>query len=129
MDELDVLQEMTLLNNAEIDSIEQEIGHALPGIYRKLLIEEGFGSFDTREIYDPRRVSEIYEYHFEEPNDLFNCYFPFGCDNDTQVLWIVSVERDRAAAIWHETHPEDYVDEEWLPYEDWIAKYLDRAST
>ena len=106
--------------------MEQELGHKLPGLYRKLLVEEGFGSFGTREIYDPKRITEIYGCHFEDPKDLFNRYFPFGCDNETQELWIISVADERAATIWHETHPDDYLDEDWLPYEGWITKHLVR---
>ena len=117
---------MTPVSNTEIDAMEQELGHKLPGLYRKLLVEEGFGSFGTREIYDPKRITEIYGCHFEDPKDLFNRYFPFGCDNESQELWIISVADERAATIWHETHPDDYLDEDWLPYEGWITKHLVR---
>jgi N-acetylmuramoyl-L-alanine amidase len=35
---------MTTLTNAQIDDIERQLGVALPGLYRKLLIEVGFGT-------------------------------------------------------------------------------------
>lgn len=115
---------MTPVSNTEIDAMEQALGHKLPGLYRKLLVEEGFGTFGSREIYDPRRIPEIYGCHFDEPSDLFSRYFPFGCDNETQELWMISVSAETAATIWHETNPDDYPDEEWLPYEVWISTNL-----
>ncbi|MBB6563643.1 hypothetical protein HNP48_006367 [Acidovorax soli] len=29
----------------------------------------------------------------------------------------------RAAAIWHETHPESYPDERWLDWAQWLAQH------
>ena len=115
---------MTRVKNTEIDPIECEIGHKLPALYRKLLVEEGCGTFGNSEIYDPRCISEIYSHHFEDQNDLFIRYFPFGCNNETQEIWLILVHEEKAASIWHETHPDDYADEEWLDYEFWSLKHL-----
>ena len=124
---------MKKLTNSEISEIEIRIGIELPGLYRKLLVEVGYGEFretDTsfntkKEIYHPEKVRELYEPFFDDPNELFDPYFPFGCNNETQDLWIIEGKKEKAAAIPHETVPEDWVDEEWLSYEDWIRTTLD----
>jgi hypothetical protein len=117
-------KKMTRLSNSELDTIEQEIGYPIPGLYRKLLIAEGYGTFGSREIYDPRIIPERSGCHFEEPTDLFGRYFPFGCNNATQELWIIWIEEKKAATIYHETNSNDYGDEGWQAYDDWIAEYF-----
>ena len=36
---------------------------------------------------------------------------------------MIDAKSEMAASIWHETVPDDWPDEEWLSYEDWIMKY------
>jgi hypothetical protein len=118
---------MTPLANPEIDDIETQLGHRLPGLYRKLLVMEGYGELGAGAvIYHPAEVREQCEAIFDEPAQLFNPYFPFGYDSDVQELWVIDAATERAASIWHETHPDDWWEEEWLPYEVWVETYLDR---
>lgn len=116
---------MPPLSNSEIDVIETALGSPLPGLYRRLLAELGPGPVgENAEIYHPIIVRELYESFFDDPEQLFNSYFPFGCDNRKQELWVIDAATERAAAIWHETVPDDWPDEEWLPYESWVERYL-----
>ena len=114
---------METLTNFEIDEIESELGFELPGLYRKLLAEIGHGEYGDIEIYHPRAIHKLYEFHFEVPSDLFRVYFPFGCNNRTQEIWLIDPTKEVASTIWHETHPESYPDEIWLPYEQWILEH------
>ena len=116
---------MTKLDQNEIDQAEQSLGHKLPGLYHKLLVEIGYGILNPEaEVYHPAEVWELYEPFFEEPEQLFNPYFPFGNNPQTQEIWIIDGDGKRAASIWHETVPEDWPEEEWLTYEQWLQKYL-----
>lgn len=121
---------MTPLSNAEIDELETALDHRLPGLYRKLLVEVGFGTRGDLRIYHPSEIAQIYQYHFEDSADLFARWFPFGCDERRQEIWLIDPVTETAASIWHETHPDDYEDEDWLSYEDWIVRNLpdDRGS-
>ena len=116
---------MTQLENAEISAIEGELGHKLPGLYRKLLVEEGFGIVDGREIYDPRQIAVTYRRHFPNQEELFKRYFPIGCDHNRKELWMVLVDDEKAASISHKTSTDDYTSATWLSYEDWVSKRLD----
>ncbi|HEY1172678.1 MAG TPA: SMI1/KNR4 family protein [Verrucomicrobiae bacterium] len=124
---------MQRLTNETITEIEHTIGVSLPGLYRKLLIEIGHGKFDqkpecrwntAKEIYHPTAIRELYSSFFDNPSVLFSPYFPFGCDNQRQDLWIIDSSRELAACIAHSTHPDDWPEEEWLAFEDWIKKHL-----
>lgn len=118
---------MKKISNNEIDQIEKTHNFKLPGLFRKLLVEMGFGEFGvdkSKEIYHPNEIRELYESFFDEPEDLFNLYFPFGCDNKTQELWVIDIKQEKAASIWHETVPEDWDEEKWLTYEDWVIEFL-----
>ena len=118
---------MKKISNNKIDRIEKTHNFTLPGLYRKLLIEMGFGEFGvdkSKDIYHPSEIRELYESFFDDPEELFNIYFPFGCDNETQELWIIDVKQEKAASIWHETVPEDWEDESWLTYENWVINFL-----
>jgi len=118
---------MQPLSNLEIVDIERALGHKLPGLYHKLLFEIGPGRVgSTSEIYHPLAVRELYEPFFDEPGQLFNPYFPFGCQNKLQELWVIDAAQEKAASIWHETVPDDWHEEEWLPYESWIERYLEQ---
>ena len=117
---------MTPLTNPEIDEIEKSLGHKLPGLYRRLLFEMGPGPVGSHaEIYHPLVVRDLYEAFFDDPAQLFNPYFPIGCQNQTQELWVIDASIENAASIWHETIPDDWPDEEWLPYETWVERYLE----
>jgi hypothetical protein len=124
---------MQKLTNPEITEIEKSLGLTLPGLYRKLLVEIGFGSFGqksdskcntTREVYHPGEVRDLSSSFFTDPSALFHPYFPFGCDNDQQEWWIIDSVTERAASIWHETNPEDWAEEQWLEYDEWVVKFL-----
>lgn len=114
---------MQTLTNVAIDEIESELGFGLPRLYRKLLVEIGHGEFGDIEIYHPQEIHKLYEFHFDNPADLFSVYFPFGCNNRTQEICLINLLKDAAANVWHETHPESYPDERWLPYEQWILEH------
>lgn len=113
-------------SNPEIEAIAEELGRKLPGLYHRLLFEIGPGPFGRNaEIYHPLSVRKLFEPFFDDPNQLFSPFFPFGCQNVKQELWIIDAAAEAAASIWHETVPDDWPDEDWLPYEDWILRYLE----
>jgi len=109
---------------AEIDAAEADIGVRFPSFYRQLLIEVGQGRRGDHEIYHPSVVKELYEPFFDDPSQLFAPYFPFGCDNKLQEIWIIDADAGRAASIWHETVPEDWPEEQWLPCDEWRQRHL-----
>jgi len=112
---------MNRLSNLEIDALEKEMGAAMPGLFRKLLVEMGWGEFRHVEIYHPTQIRELYQFHFENEEDLFGKYFPFGCNNARQEIWLIRPADERAAVIWHETHSDDYDSEDWLDYAAWLV--------
>lgn len=125
---------MQQLSHDELNEIECALGVKLPGFYRELLTRIGHGRFGqkggtalntTREIYHPTAVRELYEPFFDDAGLLFAPYFPFGCNNETQELWIIDDSLKRAASIWHETVPDDWSEEEWLPFDVWELRFLD----
>ncbi|WP_395750925.1 hypothetical protein [Prosthecobacter sp.] len=117
---------MTTISNPEIDLIQSRMRVTIPGLYRKLLVELGYGRIDEdHEIYHPEQIREAWESFFDEPSDLFTIYFPFGFSPRLQEMWIIRPQDERVASIWHETVPDDWDEEKWLTYEDWIAKYFD----
>jgi hypothetical protein len=117
---------MPPLTNPEIESIEQALGYKLPGLYHRLLFEVGPGPLGSEaEIYHPQAVRELYKPFFDDPRQLFNPYFPFGCQNRKQELWVIDASSEKAASIWHEAVPDDWPNAEWLPYETWIERYLE----
>jgi hypothetical protein len=115
---------MPALSKSEIDLIEREIGATLPGLYRRLLSEFGPGEFGDLKIYHPIEIRRLYEPFFDDHRQLFNPYFPFGCHNGHQELWIIDASSERAATVWHETVPDDWGQEDWLSYDNWIQRYL-----
>src|SRR5262245_46312982 len=110
---------MPTMTPAEIDAAEAAVGVRLPNLYRQLLAEVGHGRNGDREIYHPATVRELYEPFFDHPAQLFAPYFPFGCDNRLQELWIIDASADLAASIWHETVPDDWLDEHWMECDVW----------
>jgi hypothetical protein len=80
----------------------------------------GHGDHDAGStIYHPLEIAEPYEFHFENDCDLFGRHFPIGCHQREQTIWLVDVGTGRVASIYHETHPDDYADEEWLDAQEW----------
>lgn len=125
---------MQTLTNEEITAIEARLGVRLPGLYHKLLVEEGHGSYGQRsdckwntakEIYHPEAVRTLYAGFFDCEALLFAPYFPFGCDHEKQVLWVIDSAKEKAASIWHETHPDDWSEERWVSYADWVTSTFD----
>jgi hypothetical protein len=122
---------MKKLSAEEIHKTEQELGVVLPTLYRTLLQEIGYGQLDrgrSREIYHPSQIAGIYEDVFDDPDWLFNIYFPFGSNERKQDIWVIDVRREKAATIWHESHPDDWCEMEWLPYEQWRETYLNNLA-
>ncbi len=116
---------MTSLTNPVIEEIERTLGHKLPGLYHRLLFELGPGPVSSDSaIYHPLEVCELYGSFFDDSR-LFNPYFPFGYQSQTQEMWVIDASAEKAASIWHETVPDDWPEEEWLPYEIWIERYLE----
>jgi hypothetical protein len=112
---------MTALTSAQIDAIEAAVGIRL-----RLLMEFGPGPVGgAAEIYHPSSVRDLCEPFFDDPAQLFDPYFPFGCQNRNQELWVIDAAAERAASIWHETVPDDWPDEQWLPYDDRLARHFD----
>ena len=117
---------MIKLTQTNVDEAEKSLGHKLPDLYRKLLMEVGYGILNqATEIYHPAEIRELYEPFFEDPEQLFYPYFPFGNNPQSQELWIINADTKLAASIWHETVPEDWPEEEWIPYEQWLQQYLE----
>lgn len=116
---------METLTNRQMDDLEKSLGVTLPGLYRKLLLMIGHGKTPSgKQIYHPTELQPLFEPFFVDPSQLFNPYFPFGCDNHRQEMWIIDSSRELAASIWHETVPEDWPEESWLDYADWVIKYI-----
>jgi hypothetical protein len=129
---------MTRLSTESVTQIERQLGIVLPPLYRTILIERGFGSYGqrancalntTREIYHPESVTELYGSFFDDPSMLYAPYFPFGCNNETQDLWIIDAARGLAASICHETVPDDWPDAEWISYDNWLARFFDLGAS
>ena len=119
---------MTRVSNSEIDVIQSRMGVTIPGLFRRLLVEVGYGRIDDdHEIYHPEQIRELWESFFDDPSDLFVRYFPFGFSPRRQEMWIVRQRDERVATIWHETVPDDWDEEEWLTCDDWIAKFLEET--
>ena len=115
---------MPTMTLAEIDAAEAVIGVRLPAFYRQLLAEVGHGRNGDCEIYHPAAVRELHEPFFDDPSQLFAPYFPFGCDNRLEELWIIDAAAGRVASIWHETVSDDWPDEQWMPCDEWRRHYL-----
>jgi hypothetical protein len=113
------------MTQAEIDAAEAAIGVRFPSFYRQLLSEVGHRRRGDCEIYHPAGIRVLYEPFFDNPAQLCAPYFPFGCDNRLQEIWVIDGAAERAASSWHETVPDDWAEEQWLPYGEWRRQYLD----
>ncbi len=111
---------MLKLTNSDIELIEKELGAPFPNLYRQILASFGFGKFGADfEIYHPMNIRGLYEQFFDDPGQIFRPYFPFGCDNRKQEIWVIDATVERVASIWHETVPEDWFEEDWFSLEEW----------
>ena len=119
---------MMVLSNTEIDELEKEMGLYFPLLYRKLLSETGYGEFEDIEIYHPMLIRERYAGHFDHDADLFGTYFPFGCNNRKQEIWLIRQQDSLVASIWHETHSDDYDGDEWLDGGQWLVRHEGQLS-
>lgn len=70
------------------------------------------------------QVWELYELFFDDPAQMFTLYSPFGCNNVKQEVWVIDGPRELAASIWHETVPDDWPEERWLQYDEWVTENL-----
>ena len=114
---------MPVVSASELASLETELGHPFPDIYRELLTVIGHGRReDGRVIYHPREIEERYAHHFENSDDLFGRYFPIGDNEYEQTIWLMDLACGKVATIDHETHPDDYPDEEWLDPNEWRSR-------
>jgi hypothetical protein len=112
---------MMKLSNIEVEQIELSLKRELPRFYRKLLVEVGAGeTISDCVIYHPSEIDELYEYKFDDDELLYKTYFPIGCNNLTQELWVIDVMQDKVASIHHETHEDDWPNENWSEYEEWV---------
>ena len=114
---------MKKLSPPELDALEARLQHRIPAPYRRLLTDTGAGEHGDVQVYHPLEIEAAYQHHFEEPDELFNTYFPFGCNQRSKEIWLIRVADGRAAAIWYETHPESYPDERWLDWAQWLAEH------
>jgi hypothetical protein len=116
---------METFTNPQMNDLEKSLGVTLPGLYRKLLLEIGYGTTPSgKQIYHPTEIRPLYGPFFDDASQLFNPFFPFGCDNHRQEMWVIDGNRELAASIWHETVPDDWPEESWLDYADWVMKYI-----
>ncbi len=99
------------LSHSQIDACEKHLGYPLPQLYRRLLMGIGPGRHGDAELYHPEDIAALYAHHFEAPDQLFEVYFPFGCNHLTQDIWLIRTLDMTVASIGHETHPDDYPDE------------------
>lgn len=121
---------MPTMSHEEVDLIERSFGVPLPNLWRRLLIQVGPGAIgSTAELYHPLRARELFEPFFDDPAQLFHPYFPFGCHNHKQEIWVIDAMAERAASIWHETVPDDWPDERWLDYDEWVRRHWDEVFT
>ena len=113
---------MKTLSETDVTKAEAELGISLPRFYRKFLIEEGYGETTSdKEIYHPLEILELYENKFDDEELLFKKYFPIGCNNKSQELWIIDINKDKISSISHETHEDDWPNEIWCEYSQWVS--------
>jgi hypothetical protein len=115
---------MATMTPSELDAAEAALGVPLPAFYRQLLAEVGHGAHGRCELYHPAGIRDLYEPFFDNPADLFAPYFPIGCDNARQEVWVIDTNTGRVASIWHETVPEDWAEESWLDCAEWRSRYF-----
>lgn len=77
---------MKPLTPLELDALEARLQRPIPAAYRELLTHTGAGEHGDVQVYHPLEIEEAYQYHFEEPEELFNTYFPFGCNQRSQAF-------------------------------------------
>lgn len=121
------------MEQGEIDCISEDMGIVFPALYEKALREIGDGYFFSEpdsdgkqplEIYHPKSIQNLYEHHFDDPEDLFNRYLPFGCDNHRQDIWIIDITTSKVATIYHEILPNEWEQEDWVDFDTWWSKTI-----
>jgi hypothetical protein len=73
-------------------------------------ISPGYGTA----IFDPANVEMLFKDFFENPNDLWNKYIPFGCNEKKKTVFIYNRENRKAACICDESVIEDWNDGIWV---------------
>ena len=111
---------MPALSFAEVDLAEHSLGVELPGLYRRLLTEIGPGA-STRRPASTLAGSRALRPVLRRPVAIVPSLLPFGCHHGKQEMWIIDAAAERAASIWHETVPDDWPEEEWLEYDEWVV--------
>jgi hypothetical protein len=111
---------MPVYTSAMIAAFESCNGMVVPDRLAAFLQSRGSGVYGAVEIHDLGVIFDRYAEFFDDPAQIFSRYLPFGCNNDTQGLWVLDLSRERAkfAKIWHETVPDDWTDETWRDLAD-----------
>ena len=124
---------MNKLSNPEIDNIEKALGYKLPGLYRKLLVEEGFGILPNgaSEIYDPKMITKLCEEFFSKQTKIFCPFVPFGSNRNFEKIWVINSLKESVANAPVHNKPYDLAKANlrWLSYYDWAEKYFDPCLT
>jgi hypothetical protein len=75
------------------------------------------GSINPRagtSIFNSKEIEALYKDFFENPDDLWNKYIPFGCNTSHQTVFIYHRDTGKVANIWQESVPEDWDDGIWV---------------
>lgn len=111
---------MPAYSDGQISAFETANALRLPGRLSSFLREHGPGRYGDIEIHPLEQIHGIYADFFDDPEDLFSRWLPFGCNNLTQELWVLDISEPppKFAKIWHETVPDDWADEGWRAFAD-----------
>ena len=103
----------------QIEAFEAANRVMIPDRLVRFLLSVGPGQFNDVEVYRPEDVRGLYEDFFDNSGVLFARYLPFGCNNRKQEVWVldVSVSPVRYSKICHETVPDDWPEERWMPFD------------
>jgi hypothetical protein len=102
----------------EINVFEHDNRVKLPDRLCSFLRVHGPGHYEYIEIYSLDQIYGIYADFFDDPTEIFSRWLPFGCNNNTQELWVLdlSTSSPKFAKIWHETVPDAWDDENWVSW-------------
>ena len=89
---------------------------SLPPALREFLHAKGAGTYGNVKIYQPEQVDGLYREFFDDPSELFTVYLPFGERTHEQEMLIYRITDNTYASIWHETVPDAWSEEDWLPF-------------
>jgi hypothetical protein len=106
---------MAAYSRDQIVAFENAHSLRLPERLASFLCGHGPGRYGDIEIHQPDQIRDVYTDFFDDPGELFTKWLPFGCNHQTQELWILDISgpSPRFARIWHETVPDDWADEDW----------------